>query len=665
MGTDLANTSKFSLDRYGSLDLTYGVSYLGQQVGLGRYAEYYNIVMPSAGTRDEWGAFTKASYKPVQWLTLNGGLRYASFSADGATQRIYGNDSTATPIESGPPRGAGGYSPSAGIVIEPVKNLQFYTNYSSALRLPSLMETIGTFTIVEKGLKPERLNSWDAGININREGLLAQTDIARLKFGWFDWQVKDYISRATQEVKQGTALRIHNIFGARFNGYELSARYENNGFTADLGANYYTRVEYCVTEETCGNMSLYGDYATNHVPPKYTVDLKLSQKLFDDRLTLGGRAYYVGPRSAAHGDITSQGYSAFISQIRWNPYTLVDVFAEYKIDDNYTAALRVENLTDQFYVDPLGLLPQPGPGRTFYASLTGKFGGNQPIPRWSPTLRTATNAARSPTDWSGPYAGAYLGFGKAHTEGATSVLDPRGETSASHVAINEANAAAESANLGFSGGQAGVQAGYNWQFENRFVLGVEADVGKSWAEGRQDHMIPDINQTFQANGVVQSRTYHKIDWTASVRGRLGYAFTNGLMLYGTAGAAIMREMVSRDQDSFLRFADLDYRVGWVDYSAATRIGATFGGGGEYAINDHWSLKSEYTYSRFGNTDYDFDSAPTNRVAPYQTREVIGVNPQGGPIYRYTNHPGYSVANGRRASSSLDLHSVKVGLNYRF
>jgi hemoglobin/transferrin/lactoferrin receptor protein len=666
-GTDVSNTSKFSLGGAGNLDLTYGLSYLGQNVGLNRYAEYYNFIMPSTGTRDEWGAFTKAAYKPVEWLTLNGGVRWSQFAAEGPTQRLFGATDTATPIESGPPRGASGYSPSAGVVIEPVKGTQFYTNYSSALRLPSLMETIGTFTIVEKGLKPERMNSWDAGVNINRESLLAANDSARLKFGWFNWDVKDYISRATQEVKQGTALRIHNIFGARFSGYELSTRYEVNGFTADFAANYFDKVQYCVTADTCGSMSLYGDYATNHVPPKYTLDLKLTQKLFDDRLTVGGRAYHVGPRSAGHGDVTSQGYSAFITQIQWKPYTLFDVFAEYKIDENLTASVRVENLTDQFYVDPLGLLPQPGPGRTFYASLTGQFGGNEALPRWSPPLRVATGARNPSVDWSGFYAGVHAGYGLTHTQGSSSVLDPTADNFGGRA---DAMAAGEAANLKFTGAQVGVQAGYNRQFANRFVLGIEADFGTTWAEGKQENRALD-DDLLTAAGWKQSLTHHKIEWTSSVRGRLGYAFDNGLMLYGTGGVAILRESVDRDQyfvysrgyDTVA--GDLNY-IHHVDQAAATRVGSILGFGGEYALNDHWSVKSDYTYSRFGSTDYTFDKATAGTGPEYQTRVQTGTDPLGNPRWKYTNHKGASdIVNGRRASNTLDLHSVKVGLNYRF
>jgi hemoglobin/transferrin/lactoferrin receptor protein len=662
-GAEISNRSKFFSDRWGDVDLTYGLSYLGQDVKLGPYLEFMSIMPPSQGTRDEFGAYGKAAWKPLDWLTLNAGLRYSGFKADGPVQTY--QQQSGEYISIGPARNADGFSPSAGITLEPFDGTQFYVNYSSALRLPSLMETIGTFTIVEPGLKPERLNSWDVGINLRRDGLLAANDSAMLKFGWFDWNVKDYISRATQGIDYGSALRIHNIHGAKFSGLELSSRYERGGFTAEFSANYYTNVEYCITADTCGNMSQYGDYATNHVPPKYTVDLTLSQKLLEDRLTVGGRIYYVGSRAADHGDITSQGMSPFITQIQWKPHTLVDVFAEYRISDNYTATLRVENLTDQYYVDPLGLLQQPGPGRTFYANLTGRFGGDQPLPALAPPL--FSESGRAGIDWSGFYAGVHGGFLQAHTDGSTGILDAAANTFGGKAAMI---AASESANLDFSGGQLGVQSGYNWQFSNRLVAGFEADWGKSWTGGVQDNRAID-DETLAAEGWLQSRTRHDIDWTASIRGRLGYAFDNGLMLYGTAGVAFLRETVTRDQyrvigQGYSNPGGLENVVSRVEEDSATRVGMTGGLGAEYALNERWSLKGEYAYSGYGSKTYEFARARAGAGQDYSTREVVGTNPLGQPIYKYTQHEGgYKTVNGRQASNSLDLHSFRIGLNYRF
>lgn len=49
------------------------------------------------------------------------------------------------------------------------------------------------------------------------------------------------------------------------------------------------------------HQSAPADYATNQVPPEYSVSLTLSQKfLAEDALTLGGRASYTGPRAIGH-----------------------------------------------------------------------------------------------------------------------------------------------------------------------------------------------------------------------------------------------------------------------------------------------------------------------------------------------------------------------------
>lgn len=130
---------------------------------------------------------------------------------------------------------------------------------------------------------------------------------------------------------------------------------------------------FCITADTCQRSSLYGDYATNHVPPKYTASLTVSHKFLDDALVIGGRATHIGPRAIGADQPTVQGAAPLISPIKWAPYTLVDLFAEYKFCENLKAEFRIENLGDVHYVAPLGLANIPGPGRTVWASLTTKF----------------------------------------------------------------------------------------------------------------------------------------------------------------------------------------------------------------------------------------------------------------------------------------------------
>ncbi|HEV7309259.1 TonB-dependent receptor [Ensifer sp.] len=370
-GADVANTSVLTTD-YGALDLTYGLSFQSEDTRPSAFTpELETWLDLRDGTRQEAAAFTKAAWQATDWLTVNGGLRYQHYwtedrNAPEQPRQEYVYDTSLSD---------GGFSPSIGVTLEPIDGTQFYVNYSNALRSPSIMEGVSAFTMnVNSNLRPERSSNWEVGTNLRRDGLISADDQAMVKLGFFDWDVKDYIAREWYTDPRGiSGMRIHNIAGAHFQGIELSARYERGGFAAELAANYYTDVEFCRTAATCGNKSLYADYATNQVPPEYTVALTLSQTLLDDALTVGGRVSRTGSRAIGHGDVTAQGASQFISLIDWKPYTLVDVFAEYKINDSLTASFRIENLTDAYYVDPLSLVQQPGPGRTFYASLKAEF----------------------------------------------------------------------------------------------------------------------------------------------------------------------------------------------------------------------------------------------------------------------------------------------------
>lgn len=370
-GGDISNRSQFST-AYGDIDMTYGASYKKEDTKPTDATRKWDTFLDLRdGEREEAAAYVKTAYKPVDWLTINGGMRYTQmWSRDRSPVKMVHPD-----MVYGKARlKQDGFSPSVGVTVEPVKGTQFYVNYSSTLRAPSIMESVSAFNMtVNEDTKAERSNNWEIGANFIENDLIATTDQTMIKLGYFNWDVKDYIAREFHVYSSSSNVRIFNIDRARFSGLELSANYAIGGFEATLAANYYLNVEFCRTAETCENKSLYADYATNQVPPKYGVDLTLTQKLMEDALTVGGRISYTGSRAIGHGDVTGQGMSQFITMIDWKPYTLVDVFAEYKLNENYTASVRVENLTDRFYVDPLSLAQQPGPGRTFYASLTASF----------------------------------------------------------------------------------------------------------------------------------------------------------------------------------------------------------------------------------------------------------------------------------------------------
>jgi outer membrane immunogenic protein len=136
--------------------------------------------------------------------------------------------------------------------------------------------------------------------------------------------------------------------------------------------------------------------------------------------------------------------------------------------------------------------------------------------------------------WTGVYLGANLGYGWANAD------------------VSDDN--------GFVGGG---QIGYNYQFSNNVVLGIEGDMDATGME-------------FGGNDV---------DYTLSGRARLGYAFDRW-MPYATGGVAYAKAGDFED-------------TGWVA-----------GAGIEWAATDHIIPGIEYLhygFHDFDNTGYDADA----------------------------------------------------------
>jgi outer membrane immunogenic protein len=122
---------------------------------------------------------------------------------------------------------------------------------------------------------------------------------------------------------------------------------------------------------------------------------------------------------------------------------------------------------------------------------------------------------------------------------------------------------------------------------------------------------------------------------SSVRGRLGFAANNWLF-YVTGGGAWRHA----DTDRTITCTGAgcpgvstnSVLVGQVASVSGTVSGWTVGGGFEYGIAPNWSLKLEYLYYNF----------------------------KAGNDFAYTSPTAF-----RHIDSELQLHTVKLGVNYRF
>lgn len=233
--------------------------------------------------------------------------------------------------------------------------------------------------------------------------------------------------------------------------------------------------------------------------------------------------------------------------------------------------------------------------------------------------------------WSGFYIGANVGFGGDKFSYPFYAFQRQLQAEAPALE-SRIDGTLSMKSSGFFGGG---QIGYNHQFSNRMVLGVEADFQGSGIEGRLTSSGVLVNN----NVLVASAKFDagtKVEWFGTLRARLGYGWDRAL-LYATGGAAF-GQVKSHGSISVSNGAGPIAPLTAAFSASDTQWGWTAGAGLEYALAPQWTFKTEYLYIDLGK----------------QTLFSGVIN---------------DVANGFSAGAGLDvkttLHTVKAGVNYRF
>lgn len=364
-GTDLTNTSRFASD-LGGFRFDYGLSYQLEDMNGDEYCSrpYTNTLcvwmQPSIGTRAIGSLFSRGEWDINDWLKADAGLRYDTYRLEDRSPEAVSGESE---------RDGGRLNPSIGLTVTPVAGLQLFGRYAEGVRPPTMRETMvsDANAIANPDLEPETTKSWEFGVNVMRDSILTERDKARLKLAYFHNDHENYISRVDSGAGGGQPFfTFENIDKAMFSGVELSGSYDAGVFFSNVALTYYNDLEFC-RDSVCGKGTITSDYAVSHLPPEVAVSLTLGTRLFDERLELGGRITHGGKKLGSPPSSVDRQRTPY-----WLPYTTVDAFATYKIDDNFTFDLKAENLFDRYYVDALdGWMPAPG--RTIRSTLTIRF----------------------------------------------------------------------------------------------------------------------------------------------------------------------------------------------------------------------------------------------------------------------------------------------------
>ena len=225
-------------------------------------------------------------------------------------------------------------------------------------------------------------------------------------------------------------------------------------------------------------------------------------------------------------------------------------------------------------------------------------------------------AMPSAMSWTGFYAGAAAGIRANQT---TATLDKVTTLPTGFPALDLVTGCQCFLSNGFdnSSARVGPYVGYNWQFNPKWVVGLEGDFG--FADRETTHSgkyLP--GGVLGGSGGLNDSFSVRTKWDASIRARLGYLVNPSFLAYLTGGGAWMSVEQTSRCDTALRplftapgFVASEVgdcapglRTPAVITQSTVRPGFTIGAGGDMKLWSNWIARAEYRYSDFGTARFN-------------------------------------------------------------
>jgi high affinity Mn2+ porin len=232
-----------------------------------------------------------------------------------------------------------------------------------------------------------------------------------------------------------------------------------------------------------------------------------------------------------------------------------------------------------------------------------------------PNMASKAPVLKAVYDWTGFYVGGHFGYGGGSLGPDTKPLPEQAVVFPHSV-------------TGLIGGY---QMGYNRQFANHLVLGIEADAT--------------FTSPLDAPRLVPAPFNSTIDYTGTLRGRIGYA--HGIwMPYVIGGFAWGHTHIDINEDP-ANSSKIISRVG------DNQTGWTAGAGVEFAVSGNWGAKLEYDYVDLSRRMYDLSGfgLPGVNVDPRIHLAKLGLN------YRFGDTPWNAAAGNQTALPESDRWNV--------
>jgi outer membrane immunogenic protein len=198
-------------------------------------------------------------------------------------------------------------------------------------------------------------------------------------------------------------------------------------------------------------------------------------------------------------------------------------------------------------------------------------------------------------EWCGWFIGLNAGWVGSTNNSITNTFNDPGATNFALLAA--AGMFPSSVRLAESGFLGGAQIGYNWQTGN-WLAGLEADFDGVSAK-------KSTTVAFPGGGGLVPTSYpfnRQLDWLSTIRARVGVLASPNFLLFVTGGVAIGEVKTGNAYICLTCAPPTTTEPSTVNTNTTTKAGGTIGGGFEWMIAPHWSIKAEYLYANLGRTN---------------------------------------------------------------
>ena len=370
---DLNNTSRFTLAQ----DL-YAEFQVGGKVMDTRYSRRF-----VQSTETDRNAFAPAGKQKISalytGLTLNKDIYQLDLNLNYTRSQVEGHKPACADNEKCFPQGATtlrlddkAFNPSATLSAQVTPWLQPFVSWSHSSRAPNVQEV---FFANEGGasmnpfLKPEKAETWEAGFNVNKKGLLLEQDSFHLKALAYHTRIKDYITSESFMLCYSGQLchDLENSFGG-FNanvyvnttspvttkGYEIEAGYDVGFAYANLAWSKQQTDQPTSIASTVYSFA-YSDMSD--LPESYAT-LDIGGRLFDQKVTLGSLVKFTGKSKRLSTEGISSDTNSVPKEKMPNIPTVIDLYSSWQMTDNVLLRFSVQNVTNRDYAEALNRMNQ-------------------------------------------------------------------------------------------------------------------------------------------------------------------------------------------------------------------------------------------------------------------------------------------------------------------